>query len=72
MNEENVLFNDTLSTFYLLLYGAAHMVKDHSDSERGNPLPRLYGLFLLISSKGSFICATAFVHQSWSNGWNEK
>ena len=37
--EGNVLFNDTLDTFYLRLYGAGHMVKDHSDSERGNPLP---------------------------------
>ena len=31
------------------------MVKDHSDSERGNPLPP-YGLLFPISSKGSFIC----------------
>ena len=36
MQEEgrNVLFNDTLNTFYLLLYGVGHMVKDHSDSKR--------------------------------------
>ena len=34
----NVLFNDTVNTFYLQLYGVKHMVKDHSDSERGNPL----------------------------------
>ena len=33
-NEGNVLFNDALNTFYLLLYGVEHMVKDHSDSER--------------------------------------
>ena len=32
--EGNVLFNDTLNTFYLWLYGVGHMVKDHSDSER--------------------------------------
>ena len=32
------------------------MVKDHSDSERGNPLLLLYGLLYLISSKESFIC----------------
>ena len=32
------LFNDALNTFYLRLYGVGHMVKDHSDSERGNPL----------------------------------
>ena len=31
------------------------MVKDHSDSERGNPLPP-HGLLFPISSKGSFIC----------------
>ena len=31
------------------------MVKDHSDSERGNLLPP-HGLLFLISNKGSFIC----------------
>ena len=35
----NVLFNDALNTFYLRLYGIRHMVKDHSDSKKGNPLP---------------------------------
>ena len=50
-----VLFNDALNTFYLRLYGVRHMVKDHSDSERGNPLPP-HGLLFPISSKGSFIC----------------
>ena len=34
--EGNVLFNNTLNTFYLRLYGVRFMVKDHSDSERGN------------------------------------
>ena len=29
----------THNTFYLRLYGVGHMVKHHSDSERGNPLP---------------------------------
>ena len=33
--EGNVLFNDAHNTFYLRLYGVRHMVKDHSDSERG-------------------------------------
>ena len=50
----NVLFNDTLNTFYLRLYGIIHMVKDHSESERGNLLPP-HGLLFPISSKGSFI-----------------
>ena len=40
-------FNDALNTFYLRLYGIRHMVKDHSDSERGNPLPPHGLLFLL-------------------------
>ena len=53
--ERNVLFNDTLNTFYLWLYDVGHMVKDHSDSERGNLL-RPHMLLFPISSKGSFIC----------------
>ena len=32
------------------------MVKDNSESKRGNPLPGLHWLIFLISSKGSFIC----------------
>ena len=53
--EGNALFNDALNTFYIRLYGVGHMVKDHSDSERGNPLPP-HGLLFPINSKGSFIC----------------
>ena len=53
--EGNVLFIDTLNTFYLRLYGVGHMVKDFLDSERGNPLLP-HGLLFPISSKGSFIC----------------
>ena len=33
--EGNILYNDALNTFYLRVYGVRHMVKDHSDSERG-------------------------------------
>ena len=33
------------------------MVKDHSDSDKGNPLPP-HRLLFLINSKGSFICTT--------------
>ena len=53
--ERNVLFNDALNTFYLRFYGVRHMVKDHSDSEKGNPLPP-HRLLLSINSKSSFIC----------------
>ena len=53
--EGNVLFNDALNTFYLRLYGVKHMVNDHSDSKRGNPLLP-HQLLFPISSKVSFIC----------------
>ena len=59
-----VLFNDALSTFLIWLYGVGHVVKDHSYSKKGNPLPPLHGLIFLISSKRTFICTTP--------GWNEK
>ena len=55
MKEGNVLCNDELNTFYLWLYGVGHMVKNYSDSERGNLLLP-HGLLFPISSKGSFIC----------------
>ena len=54
------------------------MVEDHSDSERGNPLPPLHGLLFLISSKGLYtpsdriVHTTAFVHQLWSTDWKKK
>ena len=53
--EGKVLFNDALNTFYLRLYGVRHMVRDHSHSEKGNPLPP-HRLLFPINSKGSFIC----------------
>ena len=53
--ERNVLFNDALNTFYFWLYGISHMVKDHSDRKKGNPLPP-HRLLFPINSKGSFIC----------------
>ena len=52
---ERDFFNDALNTFNLRLYGVRHMVKDHSDSEKGNLLPP-HRLLLSINSKGSFIC----------------
>ena len=54
--EGNVLFNDALNTIYLCLCSFEHMVKDHSESERGNLRPPLHRLFFSISNKGSFIC----------------
>ena len=51
----NVLFNDALNTFYLQLYGVRHMVKDYSDSEKGNPLPPHRLLFPIYSYMASNI-----------------
>ena len=48
--KENVLFNDALNTFSLRLYGVKYIVKDHSDSQRQNPLSPLHGLLFPISS----------------------
>ena len=54
----NILFNDTLNTFYLRLYGLRRMVNDHSDSERGKILfndtlntfyLRLYGVRRMVN-----------------------
>ena len=59
---DSPLFNDTLNTFYLWLYGIRHPVKDHSDSERGNTLLPTHELLISISSKGSFICT---IPQTW-------
>ena len=41
-------FNAALNTFYFQLYGVVHMVKDHSDSERGNP--PLHGYSFLLAA----------------------
>ena len=54
--------------FYLRLYGVRHMVKDHSDSEKGNPLPP-HRLHLSINSKGSFICT---IPQTVVEHWLER
>ena len=49
---KEIFYLTTHSTHFIYV---RHMVKDHSDSERGNPLPP-HGLLFPISSKGSFIC----------------
>ena len=57
MKEGNVLFH-ALNTFYLQLYDNGHMVKDQSDSKRGNLLLPLHGLLFLISFKESMYHST--------------
>ena len=74
--EGNGLLNEHSTHFRL--YVVRHMVKFHSDSERGNPLPLLHEILFSISSKGAFICIITqtgyhiprpLLHQSWSTGW---
>ena len=47
--KEMLFFNGTLNTFYLQLYYVRHMVKDYSDSEKGNTLPPLHELLFLVA-----------------------
>ena len=51
MKAGNVSYNDALNTFSLRFYTVGQMVKDHSDSKRGNLLPPLHGLFFQISKR---------------------
>ena len=53
--EREMFYLKTHSTHFIYGYMASDMVKDHSDSEKGNPLPP-HRLLLSINSKGSFIC----------------
>ena len=53
MKKENVYL--MMHSIHLWLYGIRNMVKDHSDSERGNMLPLHRQLFPMCS-KDSFIC----------------
>ena len=56
IGRKDIFYLTTHSTHFILrLYGVGHMVKDHSHSERGNPLSP-HGLLFPINSKGSFIC----------------
>ena len=53
--EREMFYLTTHTTHFIYgLYGVRHMVKDHSDSEKGNPLLP-HRLLFLINSKGSFI-----------------
>ena len=75
----NILFNDALNTFRYDYIGVGHMVKNHIDGERGNPLPSFRGLLVSIDKKLYFYMhystdtvthTTAFVVTG--TGWNVK
>ena len=55
MKEGNLLFNNTLSTFYLRLYGVGNMANDQSVREE-TLCCHYIGYFFQISMNGSFIC----------------
>ena len=61
MKEGKVLFNEALNTFYLGLYGLRHMVNNHSDKERRNPLPPHRLLFPISSKDNTYhgLCYTS-------------
>ena len=68
VGRKEMFYLTTYSTHFIYDYGFRHMIKDHSDSDRGNQLLPHWLLFP-ISSKGSVIWqpidriihATAFV-----------
>ena len=53
-HHERTLLPRSYISLRLRLYGVRHMVKDHSDSERGNPLPP-HRLLFPISSTTVFV-----------------
>ena len=55
MGRKEMFYLTTHSTHFIYGYMASDMVKDHSDSEKGNPL-LLHRLLFPINSRGSFIC----------------
>ena len=57
--KDRFYFNDAL---YLWLYGVGHMVKVHSDRERGTEVRPPHGLLFPINSKGSFISIITQTH----------
>ena len=79
---ENILFNDTLNTFYLRLYGVEHMTKDHSDRERGNLLlPHFMSYSFQLAYYSNFkhttiqrteyIPQALFLHETETTIWSE-
>ena len=55
IREREMFYLMTHSTHFIYGYMVSDMVKDHSDSEKGNLLLP-HRLLLSINSKGSFIC----------------
>ena len=75
--EGNVLFNDVLNTFYLWLYGTAHIIRVTQLVKR-KPATITPWTNFLISRKASVTgiilwnIPQPLVYQLWSTGWNKK
>ena len=54
--EGNVSYAYAINTFYFTVIWRQIYGKDHSDIERGNPLPPIHELIFPISSKIFYIC----------------
>ena len=64
VNEQKKIFylNDELITFvFTVIWRRIHLVKDHRDNKRGNPLLPLHVLLFAISGTDRIAHATAFV-----------
>ena len=57
VEEIHFIYNTLNTLFSYMVTGMRHMVEDHSDSERGNPLLLLHRLLSPISTKGFFVYA---------------
>ena len=63
---KEMFYLTTHSTHFIYSYMASDMVKDHSDSEKENPLPP-HMLLFSINSKGSFIPTIPRSRLKWNN-----
>ena len=62
VGRKEMFYLTTHSTHFILrLYGVGHMVKDHSDSERGNPLPPHRLLFPINSRQDSIYHGLCYI-----------
>ena len=59
--KDNIYLTTHSTHFILRLYGVGHMVKDHSDSERGNPLPLTWAT--LSDLQQGLFCYNALSHR---------
>ena len=75
MKEGNVLFNDTINTFYLRLYGIRHIVKNQSEIGREETCHHIgyyFWLAAMVLLYASFHRQDNTYHGLCYTSWNEK